>query len=1323
MGKNNRLNNVNSQRKNYRLYKAKKQWITACATFFFTLGASAAVMTSNAAAADDPATGTTREPQVEEVNSSASSSAEKSDTPAVASSSPEGSNAAKQGDSSAASSASVAGEPQKSNVPEQPGAARSIPTVSFAAAPESNTNTEGDTNIAPEGVQSMDEITGEMNAVMKGTDIAGNAAVFIKNAAELKQAGAKITWEKSLTESVDPNGMGNILSGTVLVTYEDGKTTSVNVSAYALAPAMTLNGAANNRYYYINNIGDGAPTSAQQPDANGMMIYDPKWNEKDSAGNDLNRTTILVPYIGDDTTNSLGFNFDEFSIELPKQIDTSSIGIKFFQVKITPNQSNPTQYANLLNTGAVTVNIPYLVKDLPLKADTGQPVYVQKGNNGAVSAGDKGEGYFDSTVADASSENSTGFGRYFYGTAANGYQDYALAYALGIGAVGDFNNTPGAPNPDADSMEIWINVPNAEHHKFQVIQVAPKDLPDSNPLYIFRDSFKLPQYQPGGPMAIQGPSAVVNALNDNDNLEYVKNEMLPAIDGQVTGSYIKNASPAVLDSDNNRHFTFKYNPYYGGFVASGQSQIPLLSTSNSANVTIPFRDEIAKAFDSLGTNSSWGQLSGGGGYGPMNLRAILRSKEYLDSMYYAQDGDIYIIDRPVAKDVQDNIIDVSNGGVTLTGDKAAILLKNPTTLDGKWPAGTTFTWVSDATGKTQADPMTFDKAGETKQGFLKVHLPMPNGISDGQQKRWFDGVIEVTAQSKAKTYNPGGDFAYGEAKTAAELVQNKSAFPDGTTFHYAGKDAKGNICYQNSDGNWVYEVKDSEGKVQQVAASGKVTSTEPDWTKWGEYSNVYIYADYAQTDVNGNVVGRAQSTPSHGIVTIDRFVNYYVVEGGDLPTDPSTLVQFDADVLKDNELTFSKGFTEVGSDAAANLSNEKSNQAQFTVNIKNKKLGTTNTVKVYLNVVVIPKIDGVGNQWFNANGSHNQDVDTDHQTGDYTIANKQAASKLTDYTAADASYIGYDFHKDPNNPNEGTFSEATKEYKPGMTVTGLTPETGELTGGKQTAIVRIDVPKGAHGGNGIVIQSDSKGDYYNLKVPINVIFKGEITLSGPQTVTYNGEAQKINQKKAKGKYLGELDISNPASDKNVDKITKVSVELTADDLQFLDENGDPLTTPVINAGTYPVLLTKSGVDKVEKEIAEKSEKTGYKYDFSDTKPNIADFVVEKAKVGVTVSAAGNKTYDGKAVTDLKPSLTITTVNGKEPLGPITLPNVSDVTKLGLIAGEDYEWYLSDAKGNKIGSALTEAPTNAGNYTIGLTEAGQNKIANLNKDNIEWTVKT
>lgn len=52
MGKNNLLRKMTPERKNYRLYKAKKRWITACATFMFTLGISAGLNINNNAEAN-----------------------------------------------------------------------------------------------------------------------------------------------------------------------------------------------------------------------------------------------------------------------------------------------------------------------------------------------------------------------------------------------------------------------------------------------------------------------------------------------------------------------------------------------------------------------------------------------------------------------------------------------------------------------------------------------------------------------------------------------------------------------------------------------------------------------------------------------------------------------------------------------------------------------------------------------------------------------------------------------------------------------------------------------------------------------------------------------------------------------------------------------------------------------------------------------------------------------------------------------------------------------------------------------------------------------
>ena len=56
MGKNNPLRSMTPKNKNYKLYKAKKQWITACATFMLAFGTTAVVNASVKADTTTPAT-------------------------------------------------------------------------------------------------------------------------------------------------------------------------------------------------------------------------------------------------------------------------------------------------------------------------------------------------------------------------------------------------------------------------------------------------------------------------------------------------------------------------------------------------------------------------------------------------------------------------------------------------------------------------------------------------------------------------------------------------------------------------------------------------------------------------------------------------------------------------------------------------------------------------------------------------------------------------------------------------------------------------------------------------------------------------------------------------------------------------------------------------------------------------------------------------------------------------------------------------------------------------------------------------------------------
>lgn len=177
-----------------------------------------------------------------------------------------------------------------------------------------------------------------------------------------------------------------------------------------------------------------------------------------------------------------------------------------------------------------------------------------------------------------------------------------------------------------------------------------------------------------------------------------------------------------------------------------------------------------------------------------------------------------------------------------------------------------------------------------------------------------------------------------------------------------------------------------------------------------------------------------------------------------------------------------------------------------------------------------------------------------------------------------------------------------------------------------------------------------------------------------------------------------MTISNPAPDGQ----GKIEVTLDANDFQFIDDQGNALTTPVINAGTYRVGLTKAGIAKVKAEVEAANKENNYHYNVDYDKANTANFVVEKAKVTATVSGEGKKdAYDGTPVKDFKPSVTF------------KAPGV-EATTVDLVAGVDYVWRLND-------KVFKTAPSNAGNYIVELTATGKSKITSLNADNVAWTI--
>lgn len=147
--------------------------------------------------------------------------------------------------------------------------------------------------------------------------------------------------------------------------------------------------------------------------------------------------------------------------------------------------------------------------------------------------------------------------------------------------------------------------------------------------------------------------------------------------------------------------------------------------------------------------------------------------------------------------------------------------------------------------------------------------------------------------------------------------------------------------------------------------------------------------------------------------------------------------------------------------------------------------------------------------------------------------------------------------------------------------------------------------------------------------------------------------------------------------------------LVSGDLEFVP-SADPT-----NAGTYEVELSEQGKTNIAK-----VDSTHYSYTFDGA--DTGKFTITKAKPTVSFSGDAEKTYDGTAISNYAPTLTI------------TAPGNLTTT---LTAGTDYVWVDS------TGTQLTTAPSAVGTYTVKLTSTGLNKITALNSDNLDWSALT
>ncbi|WP_300923514.1 KxYKxGKxW signal peptide domain-containing protein [uncultured Limosilactobacillus sp.] len=648
MSKNNQQPRMVLERKNFKLYKAKKQWVTACATVLVTLGATAFV---NASANADP-NSTLTEPVTKEAVATVQSGNARQDKATTTvnqtdpNSAPVSQNAGKpvsadslttqhdgqssnQADPSTVTTNKSAEEDIKNSQEDNANKAdknqvtQDTPTDSVKKAVDSENTKHGDTeqvtndkdsakttvtddtaatktkvavdkestssdNSVNQPVSSdkdkskQDSTTLAINqngkssntqqlaaskaaaniapapytfdngaTVVAGSNMAEiDPADLLENGAALEKAGAKITWNV-LPENPTQEGSknGTEYSGSVTVTYADGTKVNVDVSFIA-EPQVQL---APNKFYYVSHVGDNVDPITT-PDANGNTIFN---------FDDPNHSVTSGRSIG-----VIGPNID---VKLLTPLDTSTIGIHWAEFQFT--DQNVWTNANTgepfpIPGASYTVKLPYVVNTIPLRTD----IPVDSAGNPVINAqlSDNGQPAFMNTnsvgqIIDPNTNqgvNTGTLGQYFY-------QDYALAYALGIATnVTDWTPT-AAEGTKTNLFKFTLqNLPDAPAQTVQVNYVAT---PKLDTIYIYN----------------QGKAGYrVNRIaNQNEvNKQITSGSEKDAIDINVGDQVYHPTSLQSSDADMDGNiFSGKYKGtmtinYSGGYNKAGQ---PVIFTNNA----------------------------------------------------------------------------------------------------------------------------------------------------------------------------------------------------------------------------------------------------------------------------------------------------------------------------------------------------------------------------------------------------------------------------------------------------------------------------------------------------------------------------------------------------------------------------------------------------------------------------------------------------------------------------------------------------------------------------------------------------------------------
>lgn len=397
--------------------------------------------------------------------------------------------------------------------------------------------------------------------VVAGSDLTNLASKFISNAAALTQSGATFSWVGNVPTATQQDAMdGNTISGTIRVTYKDGTSTTIDIESYVEARSQLQP----NTFYYVNRVNDT-----------------PDFNTADANGNDFS-TMIGNQYAYDPTA---------FSYKILGTLDTSSLGIHWANVQVTDNNTFAgAPHAPKVIGDPYVIKVPYVVQGLKLRDDiptdaNGNPVInaqlatMPKSTSATPTTP---EVAFDPAQGGSNSTNvPVGlWGQYFY-------QDYALAYALGIKvSASNWTAPTDLVNTKTNYFAMTFNkLTNATQQKVDVNYVSA---PHADDMYIYNATNKT--YMTGRP---ENAQAIKDLLADG----YMNDKVWVTLaDGtKVYASkldYLENGNNFVVGGAKSGKYNINFNASFNQKNSAGQPQIFSNNIFNTASKE--FNDELNK---------------------------------------------------------------------------------------------------------------------------------------------------------------------------------------------------------------------------------------------------------------------------------------------------------------------------------------------------------------------------------------------------------------------------------------------------------------------------------------------------------------------------------------------------------------------------------------------------------------------------------------------------------------------------------------------------------------------------------------------------------